>query len=76
MNKVGIREEIKQLIDKETDLVILETIKELLIIREDNPVYKNKLISRALQAEEDIKAGKVYSEEEFFKKSKERFGGK
>jgi CHASE3 domain sensor protein len=39
-----------------------------------DPVLKEKLTSRALKANEDIKAGRVYSREEAEKTIKERMG--
>ena len=39
-----------------------------------NPVLREKLISRALKANEDIKAGRVYSRQEAEAKIKERLG--
>jgi hypothetical protein len=39
-----------------------------------DPVLKEKLASRALKANEDIKAGRVYSREEAEKTIKERMG--
>ncbi|MEM8568039.1 MAG: hypothetical protein AAGF85_16375 [Bacteroidota bacterium] len=39
-----------------------------------DPVRKEKLTSRALKANEDIKAGKVYSREAAEAKIKERMG--
>ena len=75
MDTTAIKEELKQKIEMEDDPHVLQAIRDLLF-PEENPVYKEKLISRALKAEEDIKAGRVYTEEEFFKKSQESIKGR
>ena len=76
METSTIKEELKQRIDLEDNPVILKAIKDLLFPEENDPIYKEKLISRALKADEDIKAGRVYTSEEFFKKSQEYFKNK
>ena len=76
METITIKEELKQRIDLEDNPVILNAIKDLLFPEENDPIYKEKLISRALKADEDIKAGRVYTSEEFFKKSQEYFKNK
>jgi hypothetical protein len=76
MENTTFKEELKQRIDLEDDPVILKAIKDLLFPEENDPIYKEKLISRALKADEDIKAGRVYTSEEFFKKSQEYFKNK
>lgn len=69
---MGIKQELQNLIEKEDDLRLLEAIKTLLLKSSLDPELKSKLTSRALQAEEDIKAGRVYTREEFEKKLDER----
>ena len=64
MDTMAIKEELKQKIEMEDDPSVLQAIRDLLF-PEENPIYKEKLISRALKAEEDIKAGRVYTSEEF-----------
>ena len=73
MDTLAIKEELKQRLDIEDNPAVLQAIKDLLFPEENDPIYKAKLISRARQADEDIKAGRVYTEEEFFKKSQEYF---
>lgn len=68
MEASEIKQELIKLIDQETDIRVLEAIKPLLVNPELEPNIKEKLTSRALNAEEDIKAGRVYSREEFEKK--------
>ena len=73
METITIKEELKQRIDLEDNPVILNAIKDLLFPEENDPIYKEKLISRALKADEDIKAGRVYTSEEFKAKLDESF---
>jgi len=68
MKTIDIKQELRNLIEKEDDLHLLEAIKRLLVKSSLDPLLKNKLASRALKAEEDIKAGRVYKREEFEKK--------
>lgn len=71
MNTVAIKEEIKQMIDHVEDPAVLDAIKDLLSHSPIDPVLQAKLVSRALKAEEDIKAGRVYTSEEFRNKVNE-----
>lgn len=64
MRAMDIKEELWNLIEKEDDLHISQAIKTLLVKFSLDPLLKNKLASRALKAEEDIKAGRVYTREE------------
>ena len=74
MRVTDIKQELRTLIEKENDLHILEAIKTLLVKSSLDPVLKEKLTSRALKAEEDIKAGKVYTREELENKLDCRLG--
>ena len=73
METIIIKQVLIRLIEAENDPTILGAIKDLLNPIAIDPILEEKLISRALKAEEDIKAGRVYSEEEFFNKSRENF---
>ena len=64
MKAIDIKQELRSLIDQENDLHILEAIKTLLQKSSLDPVLKEKLTSRVLKANEDIKAGRVYSREQ------------
>lgn len=64
MDTIVNKEELKHKIEMEDDPHVLRAIRDLLF-PEENPIYKEKLISRALKAEEDIKAGRVYTSKEF-----------
>jgi len=75
MNKAtDIKQELKTLIEKEKDLHVLEAIKTLLVKSSLDPTLKEKLTSRALKAEEDIQAGKVYTRKELEKKLDQGLG--
>lgn len=64
MKTIDIKQELKTLIEKEKDLHILEAIKTLLVKTSLDSILKEKLTSRALKAEEDIQAGRVYTRKE------------
>jgi len=55
---------------------IIDKLESLLKDEQENldPILKEKLTSRALKANENIKEGKVYSREEAEIKLKERMG--
>ncbi len=64
MRALDIKEEIRSLIEKEDNLHVLELIKDVLTKYKINPDLKERLTSRALKSEEDIKFGRVFSKEE------------
>lgn len=68
MDTTNLKNELKTLISQENNPSILEAIKTLLINSSMDPVLKQKLSSRALKSEEDIKANRIYTREEFEKK--------
>lgn len=74
MKAVDIKQELRSLIDQEKDLHILEAIKTLLQKSSLNPILKEKLTSRALKSEKDIKEGNIYTREEMEKKLDSRLG--
>ncbi len=74
MKATNIKQELRLLIDQEKDLNILEAIRTLLQKSSLDPVLKEKLTSRALQSEKDIKKGNVYTREEFEKRLDGRLG--
>ncbi len=71
MDNFAIKEELKQRIDLEDNPIVLDAVKDLLNHPPIDPVLQAKLVSRALKAEEDIKAGRVYTSEEFKSKVNE-----
>lgn len=74
MKTADIKTELRELIEKESDNSILEAIRTLLTKTRLNPVLKEKLTSRALKAEEDIKAGRVMNRKELELRLNKRFG--
>jgi len=71
---------VQQEVEKVTNPRLMEALKALLLYREETLDKKNedllveKLISRALKSEEDIKAGRVYSFDEAEERVKKRLG--
>ena len=64
MKPIDIKIELKSLIDQETNLSLLETVKALFEQKDFDPLIEKEMISRALDAEQDIKEGKVYTLDE------------
>ena len=65
METITIKQEIHQLIDKVDDTTILQTVYDYLNKEKLNVALQVEMTKRALLAEEDIKAGRVYTPEEF-----------
>jgi predicted transcriptional regulator len=61
---IKIKTELKQLIDQEKDISMLEAIRDYLNREKMDTSLKQKLISRAEKSEADIKGGRLYSREE------------
>jgi|AntRauTorckE6833_2_1112554.scaffolds.fasta_scaffold08548_5 TPP-dependent 2-oxoacid decarboxylase len=59
-----IKSEIKLLIEEETDISILETVKTILKKTHQDPVLKEKLTQRAVASENDIKNDRILTREE------------
>ena len=68
MNTIDLKAELKQLIESENDLGILQSLKLLLKKTRLNQELKSVLSSRAIQSENDIQSGKIYSKAEIEKK--------
>ena len=75
MTKAGIKKQLHNLIDKETDENILIAIKTILEKKQLDPVLREKLSKRALRAEEDIQEGRTMDREEAFKRIDEFLSG-
>jgi len=69
MSAVEIKTELRQMIENETDISILEAIRTILLKTGLNPVLKEKLTMRALKSEDDIKQGRVFDKEEVIRKT-------
>lgn len=66
MSKIAVDtriEEIKRLLDKQSDIALLDEVLQLLQ-PVSNPILREKLTARALRSEEDIKHGRVFTAEE------------
>jgi hypothetical protein len=74
MKVVDIKLELKSLIDQETNLSLLETVKALFTQKNFDPSIQEEMISRALKSEQDIKEGKVYTVEEADARLNEHLG--
>lgn len=64
MKAVDIKIELKNLIEQETNLSLLETVKALFTQKDFEPSIEEEMISRARKSEQDIKEGNVYTVEE------------
>jgi hypothetical protein len=71
MITTDIKVELKRLIDQEEDTNVLEALKILLNKTNLNVVLKEKLNSRALKSEEDIKNQRVYNQDEIKERTKQ-----
>lgn len=74
MSTADIKVELQKLIEQENDLYVLEAIKTLLKKISQDPILKQKLTSRALASEKDIKEENVWNRQEIAKKIHERLG--
>ena len=74
MKAIDIKTELRDLIEKETDLRILETVRALFTQKDLDPSVEKEMISRALKSEQDIKEGKVYTIEEAEARLNKRLG--
>ncbi|MDX1640530.1 MAG: hypothetical protein R3220_02450 [Balneolaceae bacterium] len=64
MSTSELKSELKVLIENESDPQILKAVKALLKMSEPELKLKEKLTSRALKAEKDIKEGKLHDRKE------------
>ena len=53
--------QLKKLIDSVNDPAVLDQVAKVLEMPTDEPARQSAMVKRALKAEEDIKAGRVYS---------------
>ncbi|MFD1000517.1 hypothetical protein ACFQ21_14425 [Ohtaekwangia kribbensis] len=65
MKVAEIKNEIQKLVETENNPDILNNVYEILEKAQQEARIKEAIIEGALKAEEDIKAGRVYSSEEF-----------
>ena len=74
MGALEIKTELKSMIENETDINVLEAIKTLLQRTQSSSILKEKLESRALKAQSDIKEGRIFDRSEMNKRLNDRFG--
>ena len=67
MKVAEIKNEIQKLVETENNPDILNNVYEILEKAQHEARMKEAIIEGALKSEEDIKAGRVYSSEEFKK---------
>ncbi|MEQ8424579.1 MAG: hypothetical protein RIA63_07700 [Cyclobacteriaceae bacterium] len=64
MSALKLKTQLREMIERETDLSVLEAIRIILQKTSLDPVLKEKLSSRALKSEGDIKANRIFNREE------------
>jgi sialic acid synthase SpsE len=69
MGTLELKTELQRMIEQETDVNVLKAILTILQKTSLDPVLKEKLTSRALASEDDIKAGRLFSKEEILKRT-------
>jgi hypothetical protein len=74
MKTIDIKTELKSLIDQETNLSLLETVKALFKQKDFDPSIEKEMISRTLESEQDIKEGKFYTIDEAESELNKRLG--
>jgi len=69
MGVLELKTELQKMIEQENDISILKALRTLLEKTRLDPVLKEKLTSRALKSENDIKAGRLLSKDEMIKRT-------
>ena len=69
MKVLDIKTQLQKMIEQENDIHVLEAIRTLLQKTRLNPVLKDKLTSRAMRSDEDIKAGRILAKEEVIRRT-------
>lgn len=69
MSTVEIKTELQRMIEQETDVNVLKAIRTILHKTSLNPILRDKLTSRALKSEDDIRSGRVFNKEEVIKRT-------
>lgn len=64
MSATSVKAELQHLVEQENDERLVKVIKALLVAPARSALLKAKLSLRALQAEEDIRQGRVATREE------------
>ena len=74
MGVAELKRELQKMIEQENDINILKALRTILEKTRLDPVLKEKLTSRALKSEEDIKAGHLLSKEELIIHTNDHLG--
>ena len=69
-----LKTELQKMIEQENDVNILKALRTILEKTTLDPVLKEKLTSRALKSEEDIKAGYLLNKEHMIKRTNDHLG--
>ncbi len=69
MNAAEIKTELRQLIENEMDVNVLQAIHTLLLRATLDPELRDKMTSRALKSEDDIKKGRLFTKDEVQKRT-------
>lgn len=69
MSTAEIKTELQRLIEQERDMSVLQAIHTILIKTGLNPKLREKLATRALKSEEDIRDNRVFSKEEVIRRT-------
>lgn len=64
-----IKSELQQMIERETDILVLQAIHTILLKTSINPEIREKLTARALKSEQDIKEGRIFTQEEVIRRT-------
>lgn len=76
MTAAGIKTELQRMIEEEKDIKVLEAIHRFLEDSRLDPNLREKLMTRALQSEEDIKKGRLHSKDEIIQRTSRLVGMK
>lgn len=69
MSTVELKTELQRMIQQETDINVLKAIRTILQKTSLNPVLKERLTSRALASEADIRAGRLFNKDAVVKRT-------
>lgn len=74
MGVLKLKTELQKMIEQENDVNILKALRTILEKTTLDPVLKEKLTSRALKSEEDIKAGRLLNKVQMIKLTNDHLG--
>ncbi|MBL0740858.1 hypothetical protein [Chryseolinea lacunae] len=68
MSVAELKGELLRMIEHETDMDVLQLMRQLLQKKHNEAAYREELIRRTLISEEDIKNGRLFTPEEAIKR--------